>query len=72
MDGIQVHKRDAAPATFSEYCHSLAMNPAAVKTTSHYLGPAPSLLDGALDRRAHGHRFVDPGAQASAGLHGQG
>ncbi len=38
MDGIQVHKRDAVPANFSKSApSSLAMNPAAAKTTSHYL-----------------------------------
>ena len=37
MDGIQVHKGYAAPAAFSKSApSSLAMNPAAVKTTSHY------------------------------------
>jgi polysaccharide biosynthesis transport protein len=38
MDGIQVHKSYAAPAEFSKgMSTSLAINPAAVKTTSHYL-----------------------------------
>ena len=38
MDGIQVHKGFAAPATSGKSAPpALAMNPAAVKTTSHYL-----------------------------------
>ena len=74
MDGIQVHKSYAAPAEFSTITPaSLAINPAAVKTTSHYL-------------RALRRRFwmvlsiavplaiaaLDPGAEASAGLPRQG
>ncbi len=39
MDGIQVHKGYAAPAISSKNAPTaLAINPATVKTTSHYLG----------------------------------
>src|ERR1017187_890527 len=38
MDGIQVHKGEAVPSTASRSAPtSLAMNPAAAKTTSHYI-----------------------------------
>ena len=52
---------------------SLAVNPAAVKTTSHYIKALRRRFWMVLcDRRALGDRFFNPGAQASPGLHGQG